>query len=122
MGRFPSRFAAPNGYSMAMDQRGNRNTGRARKNLLGRVAVPLTAAAMLLAGLALVAQPVTQEDFGWVAYAPVATGPVVLQGLMVMGPWIWAGVALISFGLLLLAFWSGYRTGRQARDRGDDSR
>ena len=75
-----------------------------------------------LAGLALLARPVTQEDFGWVAYAPLATGPVVLQGLMIMGPWIWAGVALISIGLLLLAFWSGYRTGRQARDRGDDSR
>ena len=107
---------------MAMEQRGNRNTGRVRKTLLGRVAVPLTAAAMLLAGLALLARPVTQEDFGWVAYAPLATGPVVLQGLMIMGPWIWAGVALISIGLLLLAFWSGYRTGRQARDRGDDSR
>jgi len=39
-----------------------------------------------------------------------------------MGPWTWAGVALIGIGLLLLAFWSGYRTGRQARDRGDDSR
>ena len=107
---------------MAMEQRGNRNSGRARKNLLGRVAVPLTAAAMLLAGLALLARPVTQEDFGWVAYAPLATGPVVLQGLMIMGAWIWAGVALISIGLLLLAFWSGYRTGRQARGRGDDSR
>lgn len=107
---------------MAMEQRGNRNTGRARKNPLGRVAVPLIAAAMLVAGLVFLAQPVSQEDFGWVAYAPLPTGPVVLQGLMIMGPWTWAGVALIGIGLLLLAFWSGYRTGRQARDRGDDSR
>lgn len=107
---------------MAMEQRGNRNTGRARKNLLGRAAVPLTAAAMLVAGLVFLSQPVPQEDFGWVAYAPLPTGPVVLQGLMIMGPWTWAGVALIGIGLLLLAFWSGYRTGRQARDRGDDSR
>jgi len=107
---------------MAMEQRGNRNTGRARKNLLGRVAVPLIAAAMLVAGLVFLAQPVSQEDFGWVAYAPLPTGPVVLQGLLIMGPWTWAGVALIGIGLLLLAFWSGYRTGRQAPDRGDDSR
>ena len=107
---------------MAMEQRGNRNSGRARKNLLGRVAVPLTAAAMLLAGLALLARPVTQEDFGWVAYAPLATGPVVPQGLMFMGASAWTGSALIGVGLLVLAFWSGYRTGRQARDRGDDSR
>jgi heme/copper-type cytochrome/quinol oxidase subunit 1 len=107
---------------MAMGQRGNRNTGRARKNLLGRVAVPLTAAAMLVAGLVFLAQPVSQENVGWFAYAPLPTGPVVLQGLMIMGPWTWAGVALIGIGLLLLAFWSGYRTGRQARDRGVDSR
>jgi len=106
---------------MAMEQRGNRNTGRARKNLLGRVAVPLIAAAMLVAGLVFLAQPVSQEDFGWVAYAPLPTGPVVLQGLLIMGPWTWAGVALIGIGLLLLAFWSGYRTGRQAPDRGDDT-
>jgi heme/copper-type cytochrome/quinol oxidase subunit 1 len=107
---------------MAMDPRGNRSSGRARKNLLGRVAVPLAAAAMLLAGLVFLAQPVSQEDFGWFAYAPLATGPVVPQGLMFMGAAAWTGSALIGVGLLVLAFWSGYRTGRQARGRGDDSR
>lgn len=107
---------------MAMDPRGNRNAGRARKTLLGRVVVPLAAAAMLLAGLILLAQPVSQEDFGWFAYAPLPTGPVVPQGLMFMGAGAWAGVALIGVGLLVLAFWSGYRTGRQSRDRGDGSR
>ncbi len=107
---------------MAMDPRGNRSSGRARKNLLGRVAVPLAAAAMMLAGLVFLAQPVSQEDFGWTAYAPLATGPVVPQGLMFMGPAAWTGVTLIGVGLLVLAFWSGYRTGRQGRGRGDDSR
>lgn len=107
---------------MAMDPRGNRSSGHARKNLLGRVAVPLAAAAMLLTGLALLAQPVPQEDFGWVAYAPLATGPVVPQGLMFMGPGAWTGVTLIGVGLLVLAFWSGYRTGRQARDRSGEAR
>ena len=106
---------------MAMEQRGNRNSGRARKNLLGRVAVPLAAAAMLLAGLVFLAQPVQQEDFGWFAYAPLATGPVLPQGLMFMGASAWTGSALIGVGLLVLAFWSGFRTGRQARDRSGDS-
>ena len=105
-----------------MDPRGNQDAGRARKNLLGRVAVPLAATAMLLAGLVLLAQPVSQEDFGWFAYSPLATGPVVPQGLMFMGPTAWTGVTLIGVGLLVLAFWSGYRTGRQSLVRGDDSR
>ncbi|SDL96531.1 hypothetical protein SAMN04487916_11955 [Arthrobacter sp. ov407] len=84
--------------------------------------MPLAAAAMLLAGLVFLAQPVPQENFGWFAYAPLAEGPVVPQGLMFMGPAAWTGVTLIGVGLLVLAFWSGYRTGRQTRGRGDDSR
>jgi hypothetical protein len=91
-------------------------------SVLGRVAVPLVAAAMLLAGLVILAQPVPPEDFARFAYAPLATGPVVPQGLMLMGAAAWTGTALIGVGLLVLAFWSGYRTGRHPRDRGDDSR
>ena len=105
-----------------MNQQGNRSTGRPRKSLLGRVAVPLAATAMLLAGLVLLAQPVPAEDFGWFAYAPLDSQIVVPQGLMFMGPAAWTGVALIGAGLLVLAFWSGYRAGRQARDRDADSR
>jgi heme/copper-type cytochrome/quinol oxidase subunit 1 len=107
---------------MAMDPRGNRGSGSARTSVLGRVAVPLAAAAMLLAGLVFLAQPVAQEDFGWIGYPPLARGPVLPQGLMFMGASAWAGSALIGVGLLVLAFWSGYRTGRQARDRSGDSR
>lgn len=105
-----------------MDPRGNRGSGSARKSVLGRVAVPLAAAAMLLAGLVFLAQPVAQEDFGWFAYAPLATEPVLPQGLMFMGASAWAGSGLIGVGLLVLAFWSGYCTGRQAGDRSGDSR
>ena len=105
-----------------MEQQGNRSAGRARKSLLGRVAVPLAATAMLLAGLVLLAQPVPAEDFGWFAYAPLDSQLVVPQGLMFMGAAAWTGAALIGAGLLVLAFWSGYRTGRQARDRDADSR
>lgn len=107
---------------MAMDPRGNRGSGSGRKSVLGRVAVPLVAAAMLLAGLVFLAQPVAQEDFGWIGYPPLATGPVLPQGLMFMGASAWTGSALIGVGLLVLAFWSGYRTGRQVRDRSGDSR
>ena len=106
---------------MAMDPRGNRDAGRDRKQLFGRLAVPLAAAAMLLAGLVLLALPAPQEDFGWFAYTPLPARPVPLPGLIFMGPEAWAGVALIGVGLLMLAFWSGYLTGRQARDRSDDS-
>ena len=107
---------------MAMNQQGNRSAGRARRRLLGRLAVPLAATAMLLAGLVLLAQPVSSEDFGWFAYAPLDSRLVVPQGLMFMSAAAWTGVALIGAGLLVLAFWSGYRAGRQARDRDADSR
>jgi len=106
---------------MAMDPRGNRDAGRDRKSLLRQLAVPLIALALLLAGLALLALPAPQEDFGWFAYAPLPVGPVPFPGLIFMGAEAWTGVALIGAGLLMLAFWSGYRTGRQARGRGDES-
>ncbi len=112
---------------MAMDPRGNRDAGRAGTRLLGRLAVPLVALTMLLAGLVLLSRPAPEEDFGWFAYAPVSARPVVLQALVFMGAEAWAGVALIGVGLLVLAFWSGYTTGRQIkerqlRDRDDESR
>ncbi|BCW72710.1 cbb3-type cytochrome c oxidase subunit I [Arthrobacter sp. NicSoilB8] len=104
-----------------MDPRGNRDAGRARKRQPGRLAAPLVAAAMLLAGLIFLSQPVPPEDFGWFAYAPLASPPVILHGLIFMGAEAWAGVALIGVGLLTLAFWTGYRTGRQARNRREDA-
>jgi heme/copper-type cytochrome/quinol oxidase subunit 1 len=117
---------------MAMEPRRNSDAGRARKNLAGRLATPLAALAMLLAGLVLLAWPAPQEDVGWFAYTPLPARPVLPQGLVFMGAGAWAGVALTGAGLLVLAFWTGYRAGRQAGerpagnrqagDRGGDSR
>ncbi|WP_208749742.1 hypothetical protein [Arthrobacter sp. PM3] len=109
-----------------MEPRGNSDAGRARKHRTGLV-VPLAALAMLLAGLILLAWPAPREDVGWFAYTPLPARPVLPQGLVFMGAGAWAGVALTGAGLLVLAFWTGYRAGRQARerpggDRGGDSR
>lgn len=102
---------------MAMEPRGNRDAGRARTNRAGRLGVPLAALAMLLAGLIVLAWPAPQDELGWFAYTPLPARPVLPQGLVFMGAGAWAGVALIGAGLLVLAFWTGYRAGRQAGER-----
>ena len=56
--------------------------------------------------------------FGWFAYAPLSQQPIQLPGLLLVGPEAWAGIAMISLGLLILAFWSGYRVGARRRHLG----
>ncbi|HSN36116.1 MAG TPA: hypothetical protein VLT34_07180, partial [Arthrobacter sp.] len=78
-------------------------------------AAPLLAVALLVAGGVLLSLPVRQENFGWFAYAPLSQQTFAGQGLLVMDAEKWAGVGLLGAGLLMLAFWSGYRTGRRSR-------
>jgi hypothetical protein len=82
-----------------------------RRQLIAALAAPLLAASLLLAGLILTSLPVRTENFGWFAYAPLSQQTFQLQGLLMIGPEAWTGIAMISLGLLILAFWSGYRVG-----------
>ena len=89
-----------------------------RRQLVADLAAPLLAVSLLLAGLVLTALPVRSQDVGWFAYAPLSQQPIQLPGLLLVGPETWAGIAMISLGLLILAFWSGYRLGTRRRHLG----
>lgn len=89
--------------------------GPARRRLVADLAAPLLAVSLLLAGLVLTALPVPSHDVGWFAYAPLSQQAFRLQGLLLIGPETWTGIAMISLGLLILAFWSGYRFGTRQR-------
>jgi uncharacterized membrane protein len=85
------------------------------RKLVADLAAPLLGVSLLLAGLILTSLPVRSQDFGWFAYAPLSQQTFQLQGLVLIGPEAWAGIAMISLGLLILAFWSGYRVGSRSR-------
>ena len=89
-----------------------------RRQLVADLAAPLLAVSLLLAGLVLTSLPVSSQDVGWFAYAPLSQQPIQLPGLLLVGPEAWAGIAMISLGLLILAFWSGYRLGTRRRHLG----
>lgn len=100
-----------------MNPVGDDRAGSGRRKLVADLAAPLLSALLLLAGLALTSLPVRTEDFGWFAYAPLSQQTFQLQGLVMIGPEAWTGLAMMGLGLLLLAFWSGYRLGSARRSR-----
>jgi heme/copper-type cytochrome/quinol oxidase subunit 1 len=102
-----------------MNPMGDKEPRPSRAGRLARVAAPLLALALLVAGIVLLSLPVRQESVGWFAYAPLSQQTFAAQSLLIMDAEKWAGVALTGAGLLTLAFWTGYRTGRQSRRRGD---
>lgn len=111
----------PAGDDRAEDQpAGGRNSGPSSPGTrLARVAVPLAALALMLAGVVLLSVPAQQESFGWFAYAPLSQQTFVPPGMLIMDPGKWAGAALIGVGMLALTFWSGFRAGRRSRRHGD---
>lgn len=96
-----------------MNPTGQQEPGRPRAGRLARYVAPLLAVALLAAGAVLLSLPVRQENFGWFAYAPLSEQVFAGQGLLVMDAEKWTGVGLLGAGLLILAFWSGYRTAMQ---------
>ena len=84
-----------------------------RRTLIAALAAPLLAVSLLLTGLILTSLPVRTENVGWFAYAPLSQQTFQLQGLVMIGPEAWTGIAMIGLGLLILAFWSGYRVGNR---------
>lgn len=101
-----------------MNALGEDGTRPGRRRFLVRLAVPVLAAALLLAGLLLTMVPARTETFGWFAYAPLSQQSFQVQGLLLIGTEAWVGIAMISLGLLILAFWTGYLFGVRRRQPG----
>ena len=52
------------------------------------------------------------RDFvGWFAYAPLSNAPFSANGAAFITQGTQAGLAIMGAGLLVLAFWAGYRVG-----------
>ena len=51
---------------------------------------------------------------GWFAYAPLSNQPFSGTGMAFLSPGTQAGLAIAVAGLLVLAFWAGYRIGNKA--------
>lgn len=77
------------------------------------VVLPIAGLVVLLAGC-LVAWLNRNTYIGWFAYAPLSNQPFSGTGMAFLSPGMQAGLAIAVVGLLLLAFWAGYRTGRKA--------
>lgn len=78
--------------------------------------MPVTLLAVLAAGLILVLVPNSDND-GWFAYAPLSEQQMATGTLLFLGVRAWVGLSLAAAALLGLAFWSGFRAGRQRIQR-----
>jgi hypothetical protein len=54
-----------------------------------------------------------REFVGWFAYAPLSNMPFTANGAAFITQGTQIGLAIAVVGLLLLAFWAGYRLGRK---------
>lgn len=86
---------------------GENSGGRSGRRNWRRFVVPLVAVASGVIGILVVRSP--RQDVGWFAYAPLANEPFSSNNLVFMDGTARLGYALILAGLLLLAFWAGYR-------------
>ncbi|MFF2345665.1 hypothetical protein [Pseudarthrobacter sp. NPDC058119] len=87
----------------------NELSGRAK---VPAAAVPLLGVVAVLAGV-LIAY--LNRDFtGWFAYAPLSNKPFIANGAALVTQGTQIGLAVMVAGLLLLAFWAGYRLGRRS--------
>lgn len=83
----------------------------------------LTAAVLPVVGLVavlvgcLVAWSNTTASFGWFAYAPLSNQLFAGSGMAFVSQGMQVGLAVAVAGLLVLAFWAGYRIGRKANPK-----
>jgi hypothetical protein len=81
--------------------------------------VPLLGLAAVLAG-GLTAY-FNREFVGWFAYAPLSSTPFTANGAALITQGTQVGLGISAAGLLLLAFWAGYRVGSKASPGNDQS-
>jgi heme/copper-type cytochrome/quinol oxidase subunit 1 len=86
---------------------GDSSSGRYGGRTWRRFLVPLIAVASAVIGILVVRAP--RQDVGWFAYAPLANDTSSSNNLVFMDGTARLGYALILAGMLLLAFWAGYR-------------
>ena len=93
-----------------------------RRRKAAAAVVPVLALLAVTAGLVTALWTQSQANFGWFAYAPLSNETFSGGGLVHLGVGTKVGVALVATGLLVLAFWSGYRTATHRTDRHSTAR
>lgn len=95
---------------------GDNNISESRKS---SHSASLLAASVPIAGLAavvvgcLVAWSNANASFGWFAYAPLSNQLFSGNGIAFVTQGTQIGLAVAGVGLLVLAFWAGYRIGKR---------
>jgi len=74
--------------------------------------VPLLGVAIAVAGC-IVAWSNRSSYVGWFAYAPLSNEVFSGNGIAFMSQGTQIGIGIMVAGLLVLAFWAGYRVGRR---------
>ena len=76
----------------------------------------LLGAILLIAGVGVTAVSHQALSFGWFAYAPLQAETVFPgAGMVILAPGELWGMGMVVAGLVMLAFWSGFRTARRNR-------
>ncbi len=100
---------------------GENNTPDAHKTpklaRLREAVLPIAALAVVLVGCFVAWNNSQNVSFGWFAYAPLSNEPFSGSGLAFVTPGTQAGLAIAVAGLLVLAFWAGYRIGTKANTK-----
>jgi len=86
-----------------------------RRGIVAAAVVPLCGLVAVLAG-GLIAY-LNRDFVGWFAYAPLSNQPFSVPGAAFITRGTQFGLALVVAGLLMLAFWAGYRLGRRGSTR-----
>jgi heme/copper-type cytochrome/quinol oxidase subunit 1 len=83
----------------------------------GRISAAILPVVGLVAVLvgSLVAWSNANASIGWFAYAPLSNEVFTGNGIAFVSQGTQVGLAVAVTGLLVLAFWAGYRIGRNAR-------
>ncbi|WP_343319448.1 hypothetical protein AAFM46_02870 [Arthrobacter sp. TMP15] len=84
--------------------------GRSWGSRMRAAVVPVLALAAVITGILLAMGASGSAEVGWFAYAPLSNEMVSSNALFFIGPRAKVGLASMALGLMLLAFWSGYRT------------
>ena len=79
------------------------------------VVLPIAGLVILLVGC-LVAWANRNTYFGWFAYAPLSNQRFSGSGMAFLSQGTQIGLAIAVVGLLLLAFWAGFRVGSRAQN------
>jgi len=81
-----------------------------------RFLLALLGAILLIAGVGVTTVSHQALSFGWFAYAPLQKDAVFPgAGMVILAPGELWGMGMVVAGLVMLAFWAGFRTARRNR-------